>query len=470
MNWPDERYVRVYTRDTTEWMLLGWEGQCVLVMMMRKADRAGIVDMGRHGPRGLAVLLGMPVDIVTRGLEGLFADGCVERHDNKLVIRNFIEAQEAVASPAQRQRVYRERERDAIRAGLPPSSQAGCVVYVIQSELGGAVKIGRADDLAKRLAGLQTGRPDRLVVLAAVQGTREDERLCHDLLEHSQERGEWFRFTPAIRALIAGMKTHDTDVWLVLRDERAQLRADVTSKKTGDVSGDVSSTGDVTRSSAVTPSVPSVPSRAEEEKEKNPSLPPSTEQQKPKPDLKVIEGEGIRADPNPATVGRPSRSLPPDRGARGSWTTIGTLPVYDAWLRLYAPKGSRSAPTFDEDRIITGALDREGGDEAALIRILRSLEGHRHEDPANPFRMLPTNAGHRSLTSLLKSDAVVAGLSLMEAHESGADKPQKKSDPTSRPAPLFEPANHVRASGTPEELRARRQALLATPQAEGGSR
>ena len=49
MNFEDEDYVRLYTRDTVTWELLGWEGHCVLTLMLRgKFDRAGVFVTGSH--------------------------------------------------------------------------------------------------------------------------------------------------------------------------------------------------------------------------------------------------------------------------------------------------------------------------------------------------------------------------------------------------------------------------------------
>jgi len=111
MNWGDERYVRLYTRDTADWVTLGWEAQALFALLLRKVDRAGILWLGKHGLRAVAVLLGMPGDVVDRAIKPLVDDGCIELRGQNLVIRNFIEAQEAKASDVQRQREHREKKR-----------------------------------------------------------------------------------------------------------------------------------------------------------------------------------------------------------------------------------------------------------------------------------------------------------------------------------------------------------------------
>jgi hypothetical protein len=208
MNWGDERYVRIYTRDTTDWAIMCWEARALLVFILRKVDRIGVLDLGSRGLasggwRGLAELLRMPEEVVRRALPVLIEDGCVELQngDRSLVVRNFIEAQEASQSGTVRQQESRLRRRDMIRAGLDPD-QRETVIYFIQSEHGGPIKIGRADDLAKRLVGLQTSRPDKLVVLAAAQGSLACEKALHHRFSQYREKGEWFSASPELLEMV----------------------------------------------------------------------------------------------------------------------------------------------------------------------------------------------------------------------------------------------------------------------------
>lgn len=120
MRWEDERYVRVYTRDTGEWLALGWEAQALFLFALRKADRAGILRTGKAGMRGLAGMVGIPLDVVARVLPLLLEDGCMRETEGGYIIPNFIAAQEVPISDAQRKRDQRERDRDkAIAAGGP---------------------------------------------------------------------------------------------------------------------------------------------------------------------------------------------------------------------------------------------------------------------------------------------------------------------------------------------------------------
>lgn len=113
MRWADERYVRVYTRDTGDWLALGWQAQAMFLLLLRKADRAGILATGRGGIRGLAALAGMPVEVAQEAAALLLEDGCLRQCEGGgYLIPNFIAAQEARASDKARQQKLRETARD----------------------------------------------------------------------------------------------------------------------------------------------------------------------------------------------------------------------------------------------------------------------------------------------------------------------------------------------------------------------
>ena len=69
-------------------------------------------------------------------------------------------------------------------------------VYFIQAGDGGPVKIGIADDVASRLASLQTGCPAQLKILRLVRGDRPTEIEMHIRFARQRLRGEWFSFDP----------------------------------------------------------------------------------------------------------------------------------------------------------------------------------------------------------------------------------------------------------------------------------
>lgn len=126
MRWEDERYVRIYTRDTPDWLAMQWQGRAVFYELARKVDRAGFIGVGKSGIRGLAGCLHMPVEVVEVGIEDLITDGCVQRVEGGYLIRNFLEAQETPQSDKARKRNQRERDRDSKRAtagGAEPSRE-----------------------------------------------------------------------------------------------------------------------------------------------------------------------------------------------------------------------------------------------------------------------------------------------------------------------------------------------------------
>jgi len=72
-------------------------------------------------------------------------------------------------------------------------SSAKSFVYVIQAEGDTPIKVGYANHIPNRLAGLQTGNPRPLELLHVLVGGRPLERDLHDLLGFDERlMGEWF--------------------------------------------------------------------------------------------------------------------------------------------------------------------------------------------------------------------------------------------------------------------------------------
>jgi hypothetical protein len=115
MDWSNERYVRMYVRDTETWLELSWQARSVWMHVLRKVDRAGVLET-RRGVRGIALIVAMPTEIVEVALPELLADGCLRPHPIGYVVPNFIAAQEAPQSDRQRSRESRARRRDWNRA------------------------------------------------------------------------------------------------------------------------------------------------------------------------------------------------------------------------------------------------------------------------------------------------------------------------------------------------------------------
>jgi hypothetical protein len=112
MDWQNERYVRLFVRDTTTWKLIPWQSRLLLPAILRKLDRSGVIDLGNDGEEGLAALVDVPADFVKVALPPLLKRGVFRLSpEGMLVMPNFLAAQEARQSDAQRKRESRENQR-----------------------------------------------------------------------------------------------------------------------------------------------------------------------------------------------------------------------------------------------------------------------------------------------------------------------------------------------------------------------
>lgn len=110
MDWTNERYVRLFVRDTTTWKRIGWDGQCVLMQLLRRVDRSGVLPLDDLEPWECVMLhTGAPEDSARRGMDALLRVGTFEVRGTHLVMPNYLEAQECVKSDALRAKEYRER-------------------------------------------------------------------------------------------------------------------------------------------------------------------------------------------------------------------------------------------------------------------------------------------------------------------------------------------------------------------------
>lgn len=111
MDWANERYVRLFVRDTTTWKLLPWQSRLLLPALMRKLDRSGVIDIGEDGEEGLAAIVEVPLEFLREGLPALLKRSVFKMAHGKFVMPNFMAAQEAKQSDAQRKRESREKQR-----------------------------------------------------------------------------------------------------------------------------------------------------------------------------------------------------------------------------------------------------------------------------------------------------------------------------------------------------------------------
>ncbi len=137
VRFEDERYVRLFTRDTATWKLLPWQSKCLLPLLLRKLDRAGIADVGGEGLEGLegiAALVDLPLEIVEAGMPALLKRGVFTLSDGRLLMPNFLAAQEARSSDKLRAQEHRERVRVRALVGQPTIPVAAPIVTVRDGE------------------------------------------------------------------------------------------------------------------------------------------------------------------------------------------------------------------------------------------------------------------------------------------------------------------------------------------------
>lgn len=147
MDFSDEHYVKLFTRDTVTWRSWPWQARAVLPLLMRAVDHAGILSVGEREPaRSVALMVDMPTEVVAPGLAALLADGTLELVAGSLIITKFNDAQESKKSNAQAKREQREKAKalakgsqtieltkahrqtaaDGGRSGHPPSPALPC--------------------------------------------------------------------------------------------------------------------------------------------------------------------------------------------------------------------------------------------------------------------------------------------------------------------------------------------------------
>jgi hypothetical protein len=83
------------------------------------------------------------------------------------------------------------------------------VVYFIQAGENGPIKIGRAVDVAKRMARFQTANPKKLALLGTIpNGDRERE--FHERFKHLRTQGEWFSFEGKLSDFLSSQFPRET--------------------------------------------------------------------------------------------------------------------------------------------------------------------------------------------------------------------------------------------------------------------
>lgn len=110
----------------------------------------------------------------------------------KRIRTGFTEDQEQEAEAAARQYAngtYNPSRPVGPRRAYATPPQKG--VYVVG--FGPYIKIGISVNVTERLAGLQTGAPEKIVLYAVLDGWAAEEAALHKRFAHYRLNGEWFR-------------------------------------------------------------------------------------------------------------------------------------------------------------------------------------------------------------------------------------------------------------------------------------
>ncbi len=119
------------------------------------------------------------------------------------------------------------------------------MIYFVQSEEGGPIKIGTTECLAQRLPCLRTdcGKPD-LRVLAVINGGRAEEQGLHKRFSRLRLDGEWFEPANDLMEFISKngrlwIPTKDIQLLTCYVPERIRRALNISSARSGKPIGDI---------------------------------------------------------------------------------------------------------------------------------------------------------------------------------------------------------------------------------------
>lgn len=218
MDWANEPYVRVYTRETDDDLALSYDALSLWNAMLKKFDRAGLIETKR-GIAGLAAITRCPIDRVPDALTELLKDGRVVQVSNGYFAPNFLAAQETPRTDKARQRDSRSKR--AARANSErretPSMSHGVTLTSADPRLTSAelasADLGSAGDLQNADVEHEDSLP-----LPPYQPLRDVSRSPEQSLEHDLHESKQ-RFATAGK--LGG------EVWERLRAMRKAIAAEL---------------------------------------------------------------------------------------------------------------------------------------------------------------------------------------------------------------------------------------------------
>lgn len=111
MDWPNERYVRLYMRDGLSWKRWRPETRACFCFLLRRVDRSGLLELhqGMDPSEALMLVLEVPEEWARIALDDWARTGAVDLTVTAVRIPNFVEAQECAATAAARTKKWREQ-------------------------------------------------------------------------------------------------------------------------------------------------------------------------------------------------------------------------------------------------------------------------------------------------------------------------------------------------------------------------
>jgi hypothetical protein len=94
-----------------------------------------------------------------------------------------------------------------VRAKARKDGAIPSYIYFIADTKTNMVKIGVSTTPEKRLAGLQTSSPNKLVFLAVAEGDEKKEKELHQQFKKYRKSGEWFELSTEIKQLIDALNS-----------------------------------------------------------------------------------------------------------------------------------------------------------------------------------------------------------------------------------------------------------------------
>jgi len=148
IDWASEHFVRLFTRETEDDLVLSWEARAVWNELLKRFDKHGFIK-AKHGARTIAMLIRYPVEVVERALPDLLEDGRIVNQQDGYFAPNYQDANYTPRSAPARKAYSRERSQigprpveDSLTAAddqigpCPVESSAGAPVQSGQSKSG----------------------------------------------------------------------------------------------------------------------------------------------------------------------------------------------------------------------------------------------------------------------------------------------------------------------------------------------